>query len=98
MKTINSQSKASYRSIVSFVAMKGIKIVERNRTISEWVRNKAVNSIENLLYEGEWVDEDDFDVEMTVLSTLRSSALSALKNIVPEDKCALNGLINFLKI
>ena len=98
MKAINSQSKASYRSIVSFVARKGIRVVEKNKSISEWVRNKAVESIEKLLFEGEWIDEDDFEVEMTVLSSLRSSALSMLKTIVPEDKSALKSLISFLKI
>lgn len=98
MKAINSQSKASYRNIVSHIAYDGINIVKRNKNISEFVRNKAEKSIEGLLFEGKWIDEDDFDVEMTVLSSLRSSALSMLKTIVPEDKSALNGLIGFLKI
>lgn len=98
MIAINSQSKASYRNIVSHIAYDGINIVKRNKNISEFVRNKAEESIGRLLFEGKWVDEDDFDVEMTVLSTLRSSALSTLKTIVPEDMTALNSLINFLKI
>jgi len=98
MIAINSQSKATYRNIVSHIAYDGIRIVQKNKNISEFVRNKAMESIENLLYEGAWVDEDDFEVEMTVLSSLRSSALSTLKTVVPEDKSALNSLINFLKI
>jgi len=98
MKKINSQSKASYRNIVSHIAYDGIEIVKNNKNISEFVRNKAAQSIERLLFEGKWEDEDDFDVEMAVLSTLRSSALSTLKTIVPEDKSALNSLISFLKI
>lgn len=98
MQAINSQSKASYRSIVSFVATDGIKAVQKNKNISEYVRNKAIESIEKLLFEGKWEDEDDLDVELTALLSLRSSALSMLSTIIPEDKSALNGLINFLKI
>lgn len=59
MKAINSQSKASYRRIVSFVAANGILKVKNNKNISELVRNKAVESIEKLLFGGQWEDEDD---------------------------------------
>jgi len=52
MKTINSQSKASYRNIVSHIACNGINLVQKNKNISELVRNKAIEAIESLLYEG----------------------------------------------
>lgn len=98
MKIINHQSKASYRKIVSFVAEKGIMIVQKNKNISEWVRTKASDAIERLLYEGDWIDEDDFEVEITILSALRSSGLSMLKTISSAHRFELNSLISFLKI
>lgn len=98
MKVINSQSKASYRDIVSFVAEKGVKIVQKNESLSEWVKYKATSVIEGLLFEGEWKDGDDIDVELAVLTSLRSAALSTLGTVVPESKSDLNGLISFLRI
>lgn len=98
MKVINYKSKESYRNIVSIIAEKGIQIIKNNERISEWVKYKATNSIEGLLFESKWKDEDDIDVEIAVLTSLRSAALSTLSTIVPENKSALNGLISFLKI
>jgi hypothetical protein len=98
MPAINFHSKLCYRPMVSFIAEKGIESAKRNKSVSEWIRNKSIEIMEKLLFEGEWEDAGDIEVEMTVIQFLRSSALSQLSGKSTLERSKLNRLINFLKI